>query len=330
MRVICPRARILSYVVETILAFALSACVAATQEPKLGRNHPLAGRIWDVSAGKFIDAPDLYTNLARADFILLGEQHDNPEHHLLQAKIVERTTALGRRRAVGFEMFSIDQADAIAKYLSRRPTDAAGLGPATSWEKSGWPDWSMYEPIAEAALAAKLPIIATNLPLSVVRRLARGVAELDSATKRQLALDQPMSPALYTLIADDIRASHCGYAPEQSIKAMVDAQRARDAQMAQSLITGATTDGAILIAGAGHARKDYGVPVYLRARGPGKQVVSVAFIEVDNDKPDPLAYRTSGSTGRTPFDYLWFTPRTDDEDPCEKFKAQFENFKKPQ
>jgi len=329
MRAICPGAPILNAVV-ILLAFVLSACVTGSQELKLGRNHPLSGRIWDVSAGKFIDSQQLYADLARADFILLGEQHDNGEHHSLQAKIVERTTALGARRAVGFEMFSIDQADAIAKYLARRPTDAAGLGPATNWEKSGWPDWSMYQPIAEAALAAKLPIIATNLPLSVVRRLARGAAELDSETKSQLALDQPVSPALYSLMADDIRASHCGYAPEQSIKAMVDAQRARDAQMAQSLIAGAAADGAILIAGAGHARKDYGVPVYLRARATGKQVISVGFIEVDNDKRDPLDYGPSGSTGRAPFDYLWFTLRVDDEDPCEKFKAQFENFKKAQ
>jgi hypothetical protein len=31
-----------------------------------------------------------------------------------------------------------------------------------------------------------------------------------------------------------------------------------------------------------------------------------------------------------PFDYVWFTPRVDDEDPCEKFKSRFDQLKKAQ
>src|SRR5206468_45426 len=86
----------------------------------------------------------------------LGERHDNPEHHTLQARLLGGMIAAGRRPAVGFEMLSTDDATAIARYLARSPKDASGLGEAVSWNRSGWPDWRLYEPIAQWALDARM------------------------------------------------------------------------------------------------------------------------------------------------------------------------------
>jgi uncharacterized iron-regulated protein len=111
---------------------------------------------------------------------------------------------------------------------------------------------------------------------------------------------------------------------------MLAVQRARDAQMAQSLIAAGDPDGAVLVAGAGHVRSDYGIPVYLSTQAASKHVVSIAFLEVDDRKHEPQNYARSYSNGRLPFDYVWFTPRVDDENPCEKFKSQFDRLKKRQ
>jgi len=311
------------------VAFAVSGCSVASWKSTFGRNHPLTGRIWDVTSARFIDRQSLVTRLARADFLLLGERHDNPDHHLLQAEVLRSLIALGRRPAVGFEMFGLDDASAIANHLAFAPNDAAGLGRAVNWNKSGWPDWAMYQPIAEAALQAKLRIVATNLPLATARKMSRdGLSALEPSVRRELGLDRPLSDAMFATMAADIRNSHCGYASEESVKAMVGVQRARDAQMAQSLIAAGDPDGAILVAGAGHVRNDYGIPVYLTAKTPGKQVISIAFLEVDNQKPEPHNYALPDPNGRLPFDYVWFTARVDDENPCEKFKSQFEDLKK--
>jgi len=309
------------------VALAVSGCSVTSWKSTFGRNHPLSGRIWDVSSARFIDRQSLVTRVARADFLLLGERHDNPDHHLLQAEVLRSLIALGRRPAVGFEMFGLDDANAIANHLAFAPNDAAGLGRAVNWNKSGWPDWAMYQPIAEAALQARLRIVATNLPLATARKMnSDGLAALGPSVRRELSLDRPLSDAMFATMATDIRNSHCGYASEESVKAMVDVQRARDAQMAQSLIAAGDPDGAILVAGAGHVRNDYGIPVYLTAKAAGKQVISIVFLEVDNQKPEPHNYALAN--GRLPFDYVWFTPRVDDEDPCEKFKSQFEQLKK--
>jgi Haem-binding uptake, Tiki superfamily, ChaN len=145
--------------------------------------------------------------------------------------------------------------------------------------------------------------------------------------RRELGLDQPLSEATFALMAADIRASHCGFGSEESVKAMVDVQRARDAQMAQSLIAAGKTDGAVLVAGAGHVRSDYGVPSVLRAKTANKGIVSIAFLEVEEEKLEPRHY-AAASDGRLPFDYVWFTPRVDNEDPCEKFRSRFERLDK--
>ena len=309
----------------------MAACSVTSWKSPLGRNHPLTGRIWDVSSARFIDRQSLLTRLARADFLLLGERHDNPDHHLLQAEVLRSLIAVGRRPAVGFEMFGLDDAAAIADHLAAAPNDAAGLGRAVNWNKRGWPDWAMYQPIAEAALEAKLRIVATNLPLATARKMSRdGLAALEPRVVRELGLERPPSESVFISMAADIRDAHCGYASEESVKAMVGVQRARDAQIAQSLIAAGAADGAILVAGAGHVRNDYGIPVYLSAKAAGKLVISIAFLEVDKRKIEAHSYALPYPDGRLPFDYVWFTPRVDDEDPCEKFKSQFDQLKKAQ
>jgi uncharacterized iron-regulated protein len=300
----------------------------AWQAP-MGRDHPLVGRIWDVTAGAFIDSAALVDRLRRGRFVLLGEQHDNPDHHRLQARLLRALIANGRRPAVGFEMFTGDDAPVIARHLAAHPTDAVGLGEAVDWQRSGWPDWAMYQPIAEAALAAGLPVVATNLSQSTARELGQGgESALEAALVARLGLDRPLAADVRTSMAQEIRDAHCGYAPEPRVEAMITVQLARDAQMAESLIAAGQRDGAVLIAGAGHTRRDYGVPVYLTEKAPDASVVSLAFLEVSRDKLDPPAYAARFRRQTLPFDYVWFTPRVDDQDPCTTFKEQLKKLQK--
>jgi uncharacterized iron-regulated protein len=96
---------------------------------------------------------------------------------------------------------------------------------------------------------------------------------------------------------------------------MALAQRARDGQMADRLL-GAHGGPAVLVAGAGHVRTDRGVPLRIRAARPGARVVSVAFVEVDRDRTTPESYAGRYAATRLPFDFVWFTPRANDDDPC--------------
>lgn len=309
-------------VVLAVLLFAAGAARAAEPPPPgRGHDHPLTGRIWDVAGARFIAMETLLERLAPARFVLLGERHDNPDHHTFQAWVVRRLIAGGRRPAVAFEMLGVEQATPLAEHLARTPRGAAGVGDAVGWSASGWPPWKEYEPIAEAALAAGLPIVPANLPGGVARAVARGnLGALDPELVRTHGLDRPAAPATQAAMEAEMRDSHCGHLPETVLPAMVTAQRARDAQMAERMMA-AQRDGAVLIAGAGHVRTDRGVPSYLAARAPGASVASVAFVEVAAGRTAPADYTERFGGGRLPFDYVWFTVRADDVDPCARFRG---------
>jgi uncharacterized iron-regulated protein len=158
--------------------------------------------------------------------------------------------------------------------------------------------------------------VAANLAEPVVAALRRGgVVAVDPALVSRLALDQPLPDAVRERLRADIRDGHCGQLPERAIDPFVTVQRARDAHMALAL-RDAGADGAVLIAGASHVRRDVGVPRAL----PEGETASVAFLEVAPGAglPEPRV-----------FDYVWFTPRVDDRDPCERFRESLERLRQP-
>jgi uncharacterized iron-regulated protein len=289
-------------------------------ESPVERAHPLVGRIWDVKAGAFIGEDVLVTRLVASRFVLLGEQHDNPDHHVLQAKLVHAMIEAGRRPALGFEMLTTDDAPAVIRYLARSPKDAAGLGDAVNWARSGWPEWRFYQPIAQAALDANVPIVATNLSRAATEAVRRnGLPGLGPTLMTQLRLAEP-TPEIRLAMTRELRDAHCGQVPDTMIDRMVDIQWARDARIAASVARAGQRDGAVLIAGAGHVRRDRGVPVPLARQVPDATIASVAFVEVDAGASKPSDYAARFGTETLPFDYVWFTPKADDADPCEKLK----------
>jgi uncharacterized iron-regulated protein len=301
------------------VVFAALVLVAAAPLPEwqspLGREHPLVGIVWDVAAGGVLTPEALVPRLAARRYVLLGEKHDNPDHHRLQAWIVRELIAAGRRPAIAFEMFRADQSAAIARHLATSPGDARGLGDALDWGRSGWPPWSMYEPIVDAALRARLLLVAANLSDTTTGALRRGgVAALDPGVAARLGLDRPLPDDVRQRIATDIRDGHCGHLPEPAVDSFVVVQRARDAHMAAAM-RDAGADGAVLIGGAGHVRRDVGVPRAL----PEREVASVAFLEVRADTTTPPVLAV---------DYVWFTPRVDDRDPCERFRRDLERLRR--
>jgi uncharacterized iron-regulated protein len=145
------------------------------------RDHPLVGTIWDVARRRHVDERALTRALAGARYVLLGEKHDNPDHHALQARMIGVLAASGRKPAVAFEMLTPTQARTLARHLAARPGDVAGVPEAVSWKASGWPAWEMYEPIVRAALDAGLTIVAANLDDADLRSASRrGVAAFDA------------------------------------------------------------------------------------------------------------------------------------------------------
>jgi uncharacterized iron-regulated protein len=290
-------------------------------------DHPLVGTVWDVRSGERIDTLELARRARAARFVLLGEKHDNPDHHRLQAWVLEQVVKEGRRPTVAFEMIRTDSEESLRAHLADHPRDVDGVASAVGWETSGWPDWKFYRPIFAVALENGLEIVAANLSPSDVRRVSsEGLGALPEEMRRRTGLDEELAPELHEGLAEEIRAGHCGVLPEKAVRAMIRVQRARDGQMADRLLEPPREDGAVLIAGAGHVIRSRAVPAMLERHVPAGAVFTVGFYEVTRGEKEPYL-PISENDGKPEFDVVWLTPRVDEADPCEKFKERLEQLR---
>lgn len=309
----------MSRILPLLLLLLVSACAGdrpSVHTPwvhTLRAEHPLVGRIWDPKAAVFIEESEAVARAGAADHVLLGERHDNADHHRLQARVAQAVLAGDRGRVIAMEMLTPDQEPAAQAFMAARPMDAAGFGDAVGWSQTGWPDWAIYRPIGEIALVYGAPVRAANLTRAEAQALRRGgAAGLAAERRTALGLDRELPPELKPAMEREIADSHCGALPQSALAPFASIQWARDAAMAHTMLAAGRS---ILIAGAGHVRTDRGVPLHLRERAPGARILSIAFVEVSAELTDPRAREW-------PFDLVWFTPRVDEVDPCVRFRER--------
>ena len=311
------------------LALATGAAGCATDGPYEAAPppHPLSDRIWDLHSGEFVSQDQLLDDAARADHVLLGEVHVNPYHHAAQEAVLAALVARGRRPAVVFEMLDRDQQPAIDSLRAEGRPTADELGEATGFSDSGW-DWPLYRPLVALALEHDLPILAGNATREETRTLVMdGADTVDPARWRALGLDRPLAPAAQAALVDIMVQSHCGHAPGDYATRLVEAQRLRDATMTDVMLSAAPPP-TVLITGAGHARRDHGVPLYLADRVPEARMLALRLVEVAPGVTNPRDYQDQIDGLPRPFDYLWFTPALERPDPCEEFRKGLERMRK--
>jgi uncharacterized iron-regulated protein len=278
-------------------------------------DHPLVGTIWR-SDGTHASPEALQAALLTADHVAVGEIHSNADHHRIQAAVVEALAQAGRRPALVFEMIPERLDDALQAFLAERPSDAAGLGKLLEWEERGWPDWSLYRPIAEAALRHGLAMKAGNLDRSLARAVGQeGRQALGPDRIERYRLDRPLESGLEEALTAELYEGHCRLMPRDALAPMLTVQRATDGALADAMIRADRSAGTVLIAGAGHVREDWGAPAVLEQRLPGAEVLTIALVEVREGSVRFDAY-TSGLPGPLPYDFVIFTPRSETGDPC--------------
>ncbi|WP_347928874.1 ChaN family lipoprotein [Pseudomonas helvetica] len=279
-----------------ILILALLLLVSCQNMAPSAVDQP-AGVIRDLHSGQRLSAQALVERLAGAPRLIVGEQHDNPDHHHAQLWLLQ---ALSQRRTQGsvlLEMLTPDQQARVdeihALDTARWPAD---LPAALAWQ-SGW-DWNLYGPIVRFALAQPYPLLAANLDSTDVRRMYKQAPAV-SGTRSN-------APAVRNELLAQIRESHCGLLPESRMPAMLAVQQQRDRQMAEQLL--AAPAPALLFAGAYHARLDIGVPLHVQDLGEHSAPVVVMLAEKG-------AVVSSASA-----DYVWYTAARPVQDYCAQMR----------
>lgn len=294
---------------------------------------PLAGKIWSTAKQGFITPETLAKDLAAARFILLGEIHDNPDHHKLQAAILNHLVKENRKPAIVMEMIRVDQMRRYEAYMQTPNPTPEALGTALLWQANGWPDWSIYLPIGKAIITHQLEVYPGLASRMLNNHLIK--KNIFSLPKQHLTafhLDQPLEADLQTALIKEVRTAHCDKLPDRVIKPMAEVQRFRDAFMADVMITAANDDPqkkrpVALIAGAGHTRTDRGAPWYLKERldeiiGNSK-ILTIQFAEIQpatKDKQNLEAIKSLAllnPKGNIAADFVWITPRKNRGNYCD-------------
>jgi len=296
----------------------------------VGRDHPLSGRIWDVSAARYIDERRLLDRLVDVRFVVTGESHNNPDHHQLQLRILKAMFGNGRRLSVGFEIFGTDDQPALDRFGAGHQPSPEDLIDSLGWGERHRVLWEQYRPLVQFAGEAGLPLVAMDISRrETAAVMQRGTAALPEQLVTRFALDRPLAAEQQAILVRDLIQAHCGLLFAQNLDGLILSQRTRDATMAARLASSDRGGGALLLSGYGHARGDRGVPYLLddlRQRG---ELVSILFASVRGELTEPSDYRQWFGSGTLPFDYLWFTPRVDDEDPCDRLRRIYGKGKRP-
>ncbi|MGB0506967.1 MAG: ChaN family lipoprotein [Pikeienuella sp.] len=256
--------------------------------------------------GAEVTVEEMLAQLKAADVTLIGERHDNPAHHEWQARITGALAPLG----LVVEMVPTDREDAANTAV----TTGGDLKAALDWDASGWPDWSMYEPIFNAAPNAK--IAGAGAPRDQLRAsVGQGAADVLGSRAAKLGLDKPLPEDVMADMVDEQDRAHCGALPEVMLPGMVEAQRYRDGLLAEGALRLAEESKTpiVIIAGNGHTRTDRGAPFYLKQALPDQTILSVGVLEAGN------------SPAGVPFDFVIWTEKHDRGDPCEAFIKSRQN-----
>lgn len=260
--------------------------------------------------------PGLPAAALAADYILLGEVHDNSRGHARRLAWL-RALPEGPRRAIVFEQFDLAHQAAITQWrnanrTARGAVAARELAGAGQFSFDQW-RYEDYAPVIELALERGWDIRAGNLSGADAMRIAR---DPSGAAPPPAAWPDTGDAALEAAVRD----GHCGLLPEARVPAMALAQRSRDAGMAQAMLA-ARADGArqvIMLAGNGHVQRHHGVPAHLRGAQADARVFAVGFLE-------------AGTEGRSgDFDAVQTIAPAERPDPCAQLRERFGTMRKPE
>lgn len=302
------------------IILCLTACSTSQQRPQgidnppswvstLYSDHPLVGAVWDTHNQQLISPDQLGLELQRASYLLLGEKHDNPDHHALQLTVLASLLDADKLHLVSFEMMDEDSQGNLETLVQQDFSGEDELKAFIAWDDQGW-DWNFYGPLLQLALESNIDIKAGNISR---QRMSAVYGDQEIAKQWEFLGEEVLAR-----LTQDIDDSHCGMLPESQFPSMVRVQQARDSAMAKSLQSPTAEGVSVLIAGNYHARHDLGVPNYLLREHPGLQrakIVSLSFAEVSPEGLDPQQYLET--TADVPaYDYIWFTPAVSNQDYC--------------
>jgi len=228
--------------------------------------------------GKKIKYQKMIKKLKEADYIFIGELHNNPISHWLELEITKEIFKIsGDKLVLGAEMFEADNQLILDEYLlgiiSKKKFEA---------EIRKWPNYKNdYKPLIEFAKANNIRFVATNTPRRyasiVYKKGFEGLEPLSEEAKRYLCPLPPLYDGEVSCYADMLEmGKQMGHTTDNFPKS----QALKDATMAY-FIEKNSKQGTVFIHynGSYHSDNHEGIVWHLKQKNKDAKILTLTTVE---------------------------------------------------
>ena len=248
---------------------------------------------WTVPGSGPVDTTQILTRAADAQVTLLGETHDNPDHHRWELQTVAALAALHPKLVLGFEMFPRRIQPVLDRWVAGDLSESAFLK-LSDWSQVWGYDTAFYLPLFQFARINRIPMVALNVENSFTHTVGeKGLAAVPEDKREGVSEPAPAGEAylarLFEVYSRHPRGKNAAPArSDTAFQHFVEAQLVWDRAMAQALAGAAARHpGALVVGvmGSRHIAHGDGVPRQLDNLGV-KRIVSLLPWDADADCGD--------------------------------------------
>jgi uncharacterized iron-regulated protein len=257
-------------------------------------------RVYDTARQHFSDFETMLADVAKADVVFVGEQHDDPNTHRLEAAILDGLRRRGVAVILSLEMFERDVQPALSAYLEGKTSEDEFLKTSRPWPRYA----TDYRALVETAKAERWPVIASNVPrkyASEVAKAGRGALDAVPSPERTLAARDLVCPkdAYFNRFAENM-AKHPMPGSEKLSEDERRAQTERyyvsqclkDETMAEAIAQGLGERGrgtVVHVTGSFHSDFGQGTAERARRRLEGRRIAIVSILPIPAKEIDSIA-----------------------------------------
>jgi uncharacterized iron-regulated protein len=209
--------------------------------------------------------------------VLLGEDHENEEHHRWQLHMLSQIYAHNPKMAIGFEMFPRAVQPILDDWVAGELSESEFLK-KTRWNEIWNYDPAYYLPLFHFARMNRIPMVALNIPREYISEIAQnGWDALSAQTRESIGKPAQATPD-YRDMMSEVFLQHQPHGSgitmenianaEPELSYFIQGQLAWDRAMAGGIERALQVEGIELVVGimgAGHIIPKMAVPYQLEA-----------------------------------------------------------------
>lgn len=230
--------------------------------------------VWvDPVTGDAVARRQVIAEALAGSIVVLGETHDNPEHHLWQYQTIAALHAQAGAVTLGFEMFPRRVQSALDAWVAGE-LDAEAFLKAADWDRVWGFNAALYMPLFDFARINRLPMVALNVDRDLIAAVREKGWDAVPEAQREGVSDPAPPSSAYRAQLEQVFQEHLDRSDQEpdpdGLERFTDAQLTWDRAMAEALNDAASAPQRPLVIGligGGHVENRYGVPDQLAALG---------------------------------------------------------------